>query len=331
MELVRTTLRRCDVAGDRTLMLEGAVLTSERLRSIIQLHWVANGIEPVTPIAAGGPQGADPHEHGTGPLRAGEPIVFDLFPRDETTRVYGDMTRTFCVGTPSDEAAAAHAACEAAITAAIAACRPGIMGRELHILVCDLFRDRGFPSQIHPAASVPNASEWTFSHGLGHGVGFHVHEPPGAGTQGFSELEEGDSLTIEPGLYRPGRRRLPDRGPRDPHGEWLPQPEHDGLRAGGLSRRERGLEAPRSGGTPRQALLVGHQADPDVADAGRARSPRSASPTRPRLSSRASAQSSADMPVARTSAITNMPASGSCVAMPATSARASTTRRARRA
>ena len=204
MELVRTTLRRCDVAGDRTLMLEGAVLTSERLRSIIQLHWVANGIEPVTPIAAGGPQGADPHEHGTGPLRAGEPIVFDLFPRDETTRVYGDMTRTFCVGTPSDEAAAAHAACEAAITAAIAACRPGIMGRELHILVCDLFRDRGFPSQIHPAASVPNASEWTFSHGLGHGVGFHVHEPPGAGTQGFSELEEGDSLTIEPGLYRPG-------------------------------------------------------------------------------------------------------------------------------
>jgi Xaa-Pro aminopeptidase len=204
MELVRATLRRCDVAGDRTLMLEGAVLTSERLRSIIQLHWVANGIEPVTPIAAGGPQGADPHEHGTGPLRAGEPIVFDLFPRDETTRVYGDMTRTFCVGTPSDEAAAAHAACEAAITAAIAACRPGIMGRELHILVCDLFRDRGFPSQIHPAASVPNASEWTFSHGLGHGVGFHVHEPPGAGTQGFLELEEGDSLTIEPGLYRPG-------------------------------------------------------------------------------------------------------------------------------
>ena len=72
------------------------------------------------------------------------------------------------------------------------------------MLVCDLFRDRGFPSQIHPAASLPGASEWVFPHGLGHGVGFNVHEPPNAGTQGFGELRAGDSLTIEPGLYRPG-------------------------------------------------------------------------------------------------------------------------------
>jgi Xaa-Pro aminopeptidase len=204
MELVRATLRRCDIAGDRALMLDGSALTSERLRSIIQLHWVGRGLEPVTPIAAGGPQGADPHEHGSGPLRAGEPIVFDLFPRDEQTRVYGDMSRTFCVGAPSDEVAEAHGACDAAIRAAIAAARPGITGRELHIIVSDLFRDRGYPSQIHPAASLPGASEWVFSHGLGHGVGFNVHEPPNAGTQGFGELAEGDSLTIEPGLYRPG-------------------------------------------------------------------------------------------------------------------------------
>ncbi len=204
MELVRATLRRCDVAGDRTLMLEGSSLTSERLRAIVQLHWVERGLEPVTPIAAGGPQGADPHEHGSGPLRASEPIVLDLFPRDERTRVYGDMTRTFCVGAPSTEVAEAHAACDAAIRAAIAATRPGIIGRELHIVVSDLFRDRGYPSQIHPAASIPGASEWVFSHGLGHGVGFHVHEPPSAGTQGYLELAEGDSLTIEPGLYRPG-------------------------------------------------------------------------------------------------------------------------------
>jgi Xaa-Pro aminopeptidase len=204
MELVRATLRRCDVAGDRGLMLDGSPLTSERLRSIVQVSWVERGLEPVTPIAAGGADGSDPHEHGSGPLRAGEPIVFDLFPRDEKTRVYGDMTRTFCVGDPGEEVAEVHAACEAAIRLAIAAARPGILGRDLHVLVCDLFRDRGYPSQIHPAESVPNASEWVFSHGLGHGVGFHVHEPPGAGTQGYLELAAGDSLTIEPGLYRPG-------------------------------------------------------------------------------------------------------------------------------
>jgi Xaa-Pro aminopeptidase len=204
MELVRATLRRCDVAGDRSLMLGGSPLTSERLRSIVQLQWVERGLEPGTPIAAGGAQGADPHEHGSGPLRAGEPIVFDLFPRDQRTRVYGDMTRTFCVGAPSDEVAAAHAACEAAIRAAIGAVRPGMVGRDLHLLVADLFRDLGYPSQIHPAASLARPSEWVFSHGLGHGVGFHVHEPPSAGTQAYGELAEGDSLTIEPGLYRPG-------------------------------------------------------------------------------------------------------------------------------
>jgi Xaa-Pro aminopeptidase len=204
MELARTTLRRCDVADDGALMLDAAPLTSERLRSILQLHWVGRGLEPVTPIVAGGTQGADPHEHGSGPLRAHEPIVFDLFPRDEQTRVYGDMSRTLCVGEPSAEVAEVHAAVEEALRAAMAACRPGISGRDLHVLVSDLFRDRGFPSQLHTAASIPDASAWTFPHGLGHGVGFAVHEPPNAGTQGFGELQVGDSLTIEPGLYRPG-------------------------------------------------------------------------------------------------------------------------------
>ena len=126
MELARTTLRRADVADDGALHLDGAALTSERLRGIIQRHWVGRGLEPTTPIVAGGAQGADPHENGSGPLRAGEPIVCDLFPRDEQTRMYGDMTRTLCVGEPSAEAAEVHAAVEEALRAAIAACRPGI-------------------------------------------------------------------------------------------------------------------------------------------------------------------------------------------------------------
>lgn len=204
MELVRTTLRRAEAADDGALHLEGAPLTSERLRGIIQLHWVERGLEPTTPIVAGGAQGADPHEHGSGPLRVGEPIVCDLFPRDERTRMYGDMTRTLCVGEPTGEVAEVHAAVEEALRAAIAGCRAGVTGRDLHVLVCDLFRDRGFPSQIHPAGSFAGASDWTFPHGLGHGVGFDVHEPPNAGTQGFDELRAGESLTIEPGLYRPG-------------------------------------------------------------------------------------------------------------------------------
>ncbi len=204
MELVRDTLRRCDVGGDRTLQLDGSTLTSERLAAIVQQAWLSRGLEPVPPIMAGGAQGADPHEHGHGPLRAGESIVFDLFPRHATTRVYGDMTRTFCVGEPPAEVREAHDACRAAIEAALAAVRPGMTGRDLNGIVSDLFRERGFPSQMHPAETLDAPRPWSYIHGLGHGVGFEVHEPPSAGTQGFSPLAVGDSLTIEPGLYRPG-------------------------------------------------------------------------------------------------------------------------------
>jgi Xaa-Pro aminopeptidase len=204
MELVRDTLRRCDVGADRELRLDGAVLTSERLAALVQQQWLAAGLEPTPPIMAGGAQGADPHEHGHGPLRAGEPIVFDLFPRHATTRVYGDMTRTFCVGEPTAEVQEVHDACRAAIEAAIGAARPGVTGRDLNQIVSDLFRERGYPSQMHPAETLDDPRPWSYIHGLGHGVGFEVHEPPSAGTQGFSPLAVGDSLTIEPGLYRPG-------------------------------------------------------------------------------------------------------------------------------
>ncbi len=200
MQLIRETLRRCDIGRDRALMLDGAPLTSERLRAVVRGFWVEQGCDPVPPICAGGSQGADPHELGHGQLRAGEPVVCDLFPRHLGSRLFGDMTRTFCVGEPAAEVADAHAACAEALRLALAAARPGMPGIELHTLVCDFFRDRGYPSQLHPGA----ADAWTFSHGLGHGVGLEIHEEPSAGRAGHAAFAPGMTLTIEPGLYRPG-------------------------------------------------------------------------------------------------------------------------------
>ena len=205
MELARTTLRRADVADDGALHLDGAALTSERLRAIIQLHWVGRGLEPTTPIVAGGAQGADPHENGSGPLRAGEPIVCDLFPRDEQTRMYGDMTRTLCVGEPVAEAAEVHAA----VRGGAARRDRRLPARHLRPRAARAWsatcsataatRPRSTPRRACPARrSGSSATGWATASGS------TSHEPPNAGTQGFGELREGDSLTIEPGLYRPG-------------------------------------------------------------------------------------------------------------------------------
>ena len=200
MVVIRDALRAADVAADGILQLDGAPLTSERLHARVQRHWLERGAEPTLPIVAGGAQGSDPHEHGHGPLRAHEPIVCDLFPRHATSRLFGDMTRTFSVGEPSPEVVAAHEACEAEIVAAIAAARAGVSGHELNVLVADVFRDRGYPSQVHP--DVPGT--WIFNHGLGHGVGYEIHESPNAGTSPSPPIDAGANLTIEPGLYRAG-------------------------------------------------------------------------------------------------------------------------------
>ena len=214
MQLVRATLRCCDVAGDRALMLagraadlgSGCARSSSRTGSRTTSNWLCRS----PPAGRREPTGTTWLGSGSG-RRA----IAPSWRRDEQTRVDGDMARTFCVGTPSDEAAEAHAACEAAITAAIAACRPGLTGRELHILVSDPSRDRGYPSQIRPGPELPNASEWVFNHGLGHGVGFHVHELPSAGTQGFGRARRGRLPDHRAGSLPPGRGRLPHRDPRD--------------------------------------------------------------------------------------------------------------------
>src|SRR5579884_3795481 len=77
-------------------------LTSERLRTEMELSLMRDGMEPSGLIVAGGPGAADPHWAGEGPLRVGEAIVIDIFPRSQRLRYHTDMTRTFVKGTPSD-------------------------------------------------------------------------------------------------------------------------------------------------------------------------------------------------------------------------------------
>ncbi|NIM71543.1 MAG: M24 family metallopeptidase, partial [Xanthomonadales bacterium] len=67
---------------------------SEDVRGAINATVAGLGGVAANTIVACGNQGCDPHETGHGPLRARQPIIIDIFPRDAKTGYWGDITRT---------------------------------------------------------------------------------------------------------------------------------------------------------------------------------------------------------------------------------------------
>jgi Xaa-Pro aminopeptidase len=202
--LIARMLSEAEVASDGTLVLEGRPLTSERVHDAIRLQWAQEGCEGETPIVAGGPQAAEPHEHGHGPLRAGQSIICDLFPRSARNRYHADMTRTFCVGEPPALLVELREIVELALRQSIEAIGPGAVGQELDRRVSDLFFAHGYHTLLHPAEVHGLKDRPGYIHGLGHGLGLSVHEQPSLGQAGRDPLEPGDVVTVEPGLYLPG-------------------------------------------------------------------------------------------------------------------------------
>ena len=192
-------IAHADVAGDGTLNVGGEVLTSERVRSEVDVHLMKLGYRNQVSIIAGGPTGSDCHDVGSGPLRTGEPVIVDIFPRNISTRYNGDCTRTVVHGEVSDTLRAMHAAVVAAKQAAIATTRAGVTGEQVHEQTVRVIKEHGF------AFGLPTDEQGddycAMVHGTGHGIGLAVHEPPILNVGG-PELVAGDAITIEPGLYR---------------------------------------------------------------------------------------------------------------------------------
>ena len=184
------------------LRLEGEPLTSERIRAAVEDAFAAHDAVSDGFIVAHGPQGAVGHDLGSGPIAAGEPVIVDLWPADRATACFADMTRTFVVGDPAPELVAWHALCLDALARCQAAVRPGVGGRAVWEVACDVFEAAGEPTQRTKAPG--EVLRDGFFHGLGHGVGLEVHEAPGLG-RGPDVLQAGDVLAIEPGTYRRDR------------------------------------------------------------------------------------------------------------------------------
>jgi Xaa-Pro aminopeptidase len=192
-ELIRAAEQR-----DGTLWHDGTELTAETVRDAVRAATAAHGapappdIMVVSLFSAGG------HDPGSGPLPANLPIEVDLWPRDEASGCWADMTRTFVNGTVTDDVAALRDVVREALEAARAAARPGLGTRHLYDTAAEVIERAGHPTQRtrEPGKTLTHG----FYFGLGHGVGLEVHEPPTLGLAVGDSLVPGDVIAIEPGV-----------------------------------------------------------------------------------------------------------------------------------
>jgi Xaa-Pro aminopeptidase len=174
------------------LHIDKKPLTAEHVKFSMHSLLLEHGCGAVDTIISCGEETAIPHMTGTGPLKSDEPIVIDLFPVEERSGYYADMTRTVVKGEPSTGIQEMYNALREAKHLGISRVKAGMSGADIYLAVVDFFKDHGYESDTRG-----------FVHNLGHGVGLQVHELPTVGPAGKA-LASGNVITIEPGLYYPG-------------------------------------------------------------------------------------------------------------------------------
>jgi Xaa-Pro aminopeptidase len=197
-------LRAHRVEGETLVTENGSPLTIGAAKQhILRLLAERRLEDPEGVIFAIGPDAGVPHSKGQAddPIRLGETIVYDLFPR-RAGGYFFDCTRTFCLGYAPPEIEKVHRDVGDCIDAVIDAAEVGIEAKQLQRVACDFFEGRGYPT----IASNPQTEEG-FVHPISHGLGLSIHEEPHftdvpSNTQ---TLRPGHVFTIEPGLYYPKR------------------------------------------------------------------------------------------------------------------------------
>jgi len=189
-------IREADVL-DGALRWRGRVLTSEALKRLIAAHLLDDGLLAQHTIVACGDAACDPHNEGAGPLRAGEAIIIDIFPRDEDSRYFADITRTVVKGRAPEGLRKMYRAVADGQECALRLIREGADGDAIHREVQATLEQHGFRT------GEVNGRMQGFFHGTGHGLGLEVHELPRV-SKVPATLRTGNVVTVEPGLYYPG-------------------------------------------------------------------------------------------------------------------------------
>ena len=184
MRCLHRMLSESKVNAQGYLELSGKIVTCDFLRAELEGNFKKMGYTASRTIIACGIQCAAPHNIGSGPVKAGEPVVADIFPRSDASGSWGDMTRTFLKGKAPKSGMA-----------------------DVHIAAAETMAELGFQT-----GRGRDGMPCGFIHGLGHGVGLEIHEGPRVSPLNRKPLQSGNVISVEPGLYYPewGGIRLED-------------------------------------------------------------------------------------------------------------------------
>lgn len=190
----------CDsvVDKDGSLVYNGEFLTSEMIRNEIDVTLLKMQANALNTIAASGIQSAQPHNTGSGIIKAHTPIVIDIFPRLQSSGYFGDMTRTYVKHEAPSIVRKAFRAVTDARDEAKKYIRKGAIPSEVFAVADKVLVAAGFTTGRNP-----DGTNYGFFHSLGHGVGLEIHEAPRLGPRNVVPLKGGEIVTVEPGVYYP--------------------------------------------------------------------------------------------------------------------------------
>jgi Xaa-Pro aminopeptidase len=166
--------------------------SEQQLATWLERRMIDLGAEAVAfdTIVASGPNSAVPHHHpGERVLTRGDLLKIDFGAR--VGGYHADETRTFILGEPQQWQQEIHAVVQRAQAAGVNALKAGVRLQDVDAAARSVIADAGYAE--------------AFTHGLGHGVGLVIHEEPFFSTTGTAILTAGTAVTVEPGIYLPGR------------------------------------------------------------------------------------------------------------------------------
>ncbi len=203
MQVAWETIAGLRAQGEYLLNADGKRVTIGDMKDLARRELMARGLEDTNMIFAQGRDAGFPHSRGEAdmPLRLGQSIVFDLFPRELGGGYHHDMTRTWCIGYAPAEVQAAYDTVMEAFDIAVEAFG---LNKPTHLMqeaALDHFEAKG-----HATTRADSGAMTGYIHSLGHGVGIEIHEGPSIShLRRDDRFQIGNVLTIEPGLYYPER------------------------------------------------------------------------------------------------------------------------------